>query len=98
LERNWSQERLAAEAGVGRVTLQRIEAGESPSLVNLIRVLRALGLLGGLNALLPEPEPSPMEELRRRGRRRQRAGSPRSSTERDKPQSFRWGDERDDGS
>jgi transcriptional regulator with XRE-family HTH domain len=96
LERNLSQERLAEEAGVGRVTLQRIEAGESPSLVSLVRVLRALDLLGGLNALVPEPTPSPIDELRRQGRRRQRAGSPRGAKAEKEPQPFRWGDEKAD--
>ncbi len=97
LERNLSQERLAEEAGVGRVTLQRIEAGESPSLVNLVRVLRALDLLGGIDALVPEPTPSPIEELKRQGRRRQRAGSPRATggTKKDSLP-WRWGDERGD--
>jgi transcriptional regulator with XRE-family HTH domain len=99
LERNLSQERLAEEAGVGRVTLQRIEAGESPSFVNLVRVLRALDLLGGLNALVPEPAQSPIDELRRQGRRRQRAGSPRNTegtVVAKTPHPFRWGEEKAD--
>lgn len=96
LERNLSQERLAEEAGIGRVTLQRIEAGESPSLVNLIRVLRVLDLLGGLNALVPEPAGSPLDELQRRGRQRQRAGSARGTKSATEPRPFRWGDEKAD--
>jgi len=94
LERNLSQERVAEEAGIGRFTLQRMEAGESPSLINFVRVLRALGLVDNLERVLPGPAPSPIEELERRGRRRQRAGSARATDgEEDGGKRWRWGDE-----
>jgi transcriptional regulator with XRE-family HTH domain len=93
LERNLSQASLAEEAGIGRVTLQRIEEGKSPSLVNLIRVLRALDAFDGLDRLIAEPSPSPLAELNRRGRRRQRAGSTRSSPPEEPPRPWRWPDE-----
>lgn len=94
LERNLSQAQLAAEAGVGRVTVQRVEDGRGASLTSLIRILRALDLLDGLDRLVPEPVESPLDELRRQGRRRQRAGSPRprGGPEED-PGGWRWGDE-----
>jgi transcriptional regulator with XRE-family HTH domain len=92
LERNLSQEAVAEEAGIGRYTLQRMEAGESPSLINFVRVLRVLGLLGELERLLPGPTPSPIDELERRGRRRRRAGSPRPPEEKQGGR-WRWGDE-----
>ena len=94
LERNLSQQRLAEEAGVGRMTVQRLEEGGSTSLTSLIRILRALGAVDALAGLLPAPGPSPLEEARRRGRKRQRARAPREPTE---PESrtgpWRWGDE-----
>lgn len=95
LERNLSQAQLAKEAGVGRITLQRIEDGGSPSLTNLIRLLRALDLLDGIERLIPETAPSPMDQLRRRGRERQRAGGRRRQgvDEADSPSPWRWGDE-----
>jgi transcriptional regulator with XRE-family HTH domain len=94
LERNLSQSALAEQAGVGRVTLQRIEEGRSPSATSLVRVLRALDLLERVEGLVPEPSPSPIEELRRRGRRRQRAGSPRSPDPAEPPpRPWRWPDE-----
>ncbi len=97
LARNLSQERLAEEAGVGRVTLQRIETGQPASLVNLIRVLRVLDLLDGLDGLLPAAAPSPIDELRRQGRRR-RAGSPRTPDEgNEEAPRWRWGDEESGG-
>jgi transcriptional regulator with XRE-family HTH domain len=93
LDRNLNQAKLAEEAGIGRATLQRIEEGKSPSLVNLIRVLRALDLLDGIDRLIPESSPSPIDELKRRGRRRQRAGSPRGAEPTPPPRPWRWPDE-----
>lgn len=97
LERNLSQERLADEAGVGRVTVQRLEGGGSISLVSLIRILRALGTLDGLEGLLPAPGPSPLEEARSRGKRRQRARSTRKSPRQAQGRPWRWGDEEPGG-
>ncbi|TVQ30911.1 MAG: XRE family transcriptional regulator [Phycisphaeraceae bacterium] len=92
LERNLTQAELAREAGISRRTLSRLEAGESTQLTNLVRVLRSLELLGNLDALVPPPIPSPLEQLRTKGRVRKRA-SPRSdqgpST---KPDEWTWGD------
>jgi transcriptional regulator with XRE-family HTH domain len=93
LDRNLSQAKLAEEAGIGRATLQRIEEGKSPSLTNLIRVLRALDLLDGIDRLIPESSPSPIDELKRRGRQRQRAGSPRGTEPTQPPRPWRWPDE-----
>lgn len=73
LERNVSQQRLATEAGISKRTLERIEAGEESKLSNLVRVLRALGLLERIDLLVPEPLPSPIEQLKLHGRRRRRA-------------------------
>ena len=94
LNRNMSQADLAAEAGVGRVTLQRLEEGESGSMTTFIRVLRALDLLGGIDVFIPEQTLSPIEEMRRRGRQRQRATSPRRDDDaRQGSRPWRWGDE-----
>lgn len=94
LERNLSQQQLAEEAGVGRMTVQRLEEGGSASLKSLIRILRALGELDGLRRLLPPPGPSPLEEARRQGRRRQRARSARKpASSKPQPGPWRWGDE-----
>jgi len=95
LERNLSQAQLAQDAGIGRFTLQRMEAGESASLINFVRVLRALELLDDLDRLLPAATPSPIDEVERRGRRRQRASSRRSQTSKSRERGWRWGDEED---
>ena len=55
LNRNLTQAALAAQAGVSTPTVQRIEQGQSSQAANLIRILRALGLLENLDALVPEP-------------------------------------------
>lgn len=68
-----TQSALAFEAGISKRTLARIEAGESVQLTNFLRLLRALGLVENLEALAPPDEPGPMDLLRMRGKRRQRA-------------------------
>ncbi|HEX6667366.1 MAG TPA: helix-turn-helix transcriptional regulator [Solirubrobacterales bacterium] len=94
LARNLSQARLAEEAGIGRVTLQRIEEGSAAaSLPSLIRILRALGLTEGFDQLVPEVAPSPIEEVRRRGAERRRAGSPRGAEKAEPTPEWEWGDE-----
>ena len=69
LERNASQADFGREAGVGRRTVQRLEAGEPVQLQSFVRVLRVLGLLDALDQLVPASAPSPLERLRRAGRR-----------------------------
>ena len=58
-----TQAQLAAESGLSVTTVKRIEAGESTQTTTLIRVLRELGLLGGLEVLVPAPGPSLKEPL-----------------------------------
>jgi transcriptional regulator with XRE-family HTH domain len=104
LERNLSQRELAAEAGVERKAVQRIEAGEPVKLTSFIRVLRALGLLDALDQLVPEPLPSPIELLKLHGKRRRRASGARRKGGKTPPAAkgkpgedatapWRWGDE-----
>jgi putative transcriptional regulator len=78
LGQNITQRRLAEEAGVSVATVRNLEDGKRTQLVTLIRVLRILGLIDGLDRVVPEPAPSPIEQLRHRGRKRRRASSPRS--------------------
>ena len=74
LERNITQHALAREAGISRRTLVRLEQGEERvGAATLLRVLRALGLLEQVEQLVPDALPSPIEQLRSQGRRRQRA-------------------------
>ena len=91
LERNLTQKKLGFEAGVGLATVRRLEGGQSVRLASLIRVLRFLGLLDALDVLVPEPVPSPIEQLRLRGHERRRA-RPRAET-RPEASPWKWGDE-----
>ena len=89
LARNLTQSELAQTAGVSKRTVERLEAGRSGQLTSFVRVLRALDLLGGLEAALPAAEPGPMDLLRRDGRAPKRAS--RSEEERFGP--WTWADE-----
>lgn len=72
IEARLTQAELAEQAGIGKRTLERIEAGRGAELVTLIRVLRALNALDGFERLLPELPASPIEQLELRGKQRQR--------------------------
>lgn len=77
LARNLTQAGLAEAAGVSKRTIERLEAGESTQLSSFIRILRAIERVEGLDALIPLPPPSPLEQLKLQGRQRQRASATR---------------------
>lgn len=81
IEAGLTQAELAERAGVGKRTLERIEAGSGTELVTLIRVLRALNAVEGFERLLPELPSSPIEQLKLRGKQRQRVSHPRGRSE-----------------
>jgi transcriptional regulator with XRE-family HTH domain len=74
-----TQARLAEEAGVSKRTVERIEAGDSTDFAMLLRTLRVLSLLQGLDQWLPDLPQSPLVLLKSRGRERKRVGHPRRS-------------------
>lgn len=86
---NWTQGMLAKEAGVSQRTVHRLERGYSTQASNLIRVLRALELLENLEALVPEPAASPIQQLKLHGKKRQRASSRSDAPKPKKPWSWR---------
>jgi len=93
LERNLTQAQLAAQAGVSKNTVQRLESGSvATQLSGFIRVCRVLDLVERFDLLVPEPVPSPVEQLKLRGRERQRASAKRKAKA--PPQEWRWGEER----
>lgn len=96
LQQNLTQAELARAAGVGEATLRRFESGRSIQLTTLVKLLRTMGLLDGLEAVLPEESVDPIAELeRRRGRRRASGARGRARGARAKS-AWRWGDERED--
>ncbi|MEX2607667.1 MAG: helix-turn-helix transcriptional regulator [Kiritimatiellia bacterium] len=88
---NRTQAELAREAGVGKRTLERLEAGESTQTLTLLRVLRELELLEALDALLPESGAGPRQIVQNEGETRKRASNPMKS--RPKMKKWTWGDE-----
>lgn len=67
--RKLTQQQLADRAGLSRPTLSNLERGHDVSLDSFLSVLRALDLLGALDAAVLAPAPSPIEALaERRGR------------------------------
>ncbi len=92
LDQNLTQAQLAHEAGVGLRTVQRLEAGTvAPQLTMFIRICRALGIVDHFNLLVPEPIPSPMQQLKMRGKLRRRA-SGKSAVVAEDPGPWKWAD------
>lgn len=91
LNKNLTQAILAVQAGVSTPTIQRIEQGNSTQASNLIRILRTLNLLDNLEVLIPEPAISPIQQVKMRGKLRQRASSP--TDKQDQSSEWIWGDE-----
>jgi transcriptional regulator with XRE-family HTH domain len=87
---NLTQAEVAGNAGIGKRTLERIEAGEPAQTTTLIRVLRALEQMEALNALIPEHQIRPMDMLRH-PKGRKRASSRKIPRESNQP--WTWGDE-----
>ena len=91
LERNLTQGQLAEQSGVSKRTVERLESGAvATQLSGFIRVCRVLDVLERLDTLVPEPVPSPVAQLKLRGRQRQRASTTKavpSSAEK-----WQWGD------
>ncbi len=91
IDQQVTQADLAEQAGVSKRTVERVEAGASVQFSTVIRILRVLDLLPGLDPLISEPSPRPMDLLKQQGKQRQRASSSQRS---DKiPKKWSWGDE-----
>lgn len=73
LNQNITQRDLARQAGVSRTVIQSLEGGRGCTLAHLLRVMRALGVLGQLDAFLPDPGISPIQLARMQGSVRERA-------------------------
>ena len=86
-----TQAELAKQAGIGKRTLERIEAGNSCQTSALIRILRILRLQGELMRIIPPSGPSPMDLLRLKGKRPKRASSKTRPT--GPAKKWSWGDE-----
>ncbi len=91
LQRNLTQARQAEQAGVSKRTVERLESGDvATQLSGFIRVCRVLDLVERFDLLVPEPVPSPVEQLKLRGRKRLRASAKRKAQA--APRKWQWGD------
>ncbi len=72
LERNLTTLALAETTGLNRKTIMDLEAGRDVRLSSLIKVLRAMHLLGAWNTALPDTLPG-NQALSQRGQPRVRA-------------------------
>jgi transcriptional regulator with XRE-family HTH domain len=84
LQQNIPVAELARRAGLSKTTLTKMETGADFRLGTLLAVLRALGRLDALDALLPAPLVSPLHQVRegavllrqRASRKRSERGAP----------------------
>ena len=88
VELQLTQAAVAEQAGIAKRTLERMEAGQTSQLGTWVRVLRVLDAASGLDNLIPESGPRPMDLLKQKGKVRQRASSKRAAKVADKP--WRW--------
>ena len=84
----FTQERLSKESGVAKSTVERTEKGQSVQLESLIKLLRALSRVSGLDLLLPGAEPTPYEIVNKREPKCRVRDSGKA-----RPKQFKWGDE-----
>lgn len=90
LELNLTQAQVAERAGVSRRNVADLEGGRPVNMRGFLRILRTLGLVANLEALVPEPTPGPLARTTRdapRQRARRRAGPALAD------KAPRWGDE-----
>jgi len=64
LSRNIDQRTVAEKAGIARAALQNLEAGHGSSVQTLLRTLKALNYLEGIEMLAPEPTVNPLALLK----------------------------------
>jgi len=74
LNQNITQAVLAERAGISRRTLVGAERGEPFTIDTLLSILRELDRLAQIDLFLPEPEISPIQLSKLKGKKRQRAG------------------------
>ena len=83
LNRNLTQQEVADQAGLTRVTVGEFERGASAGMLTLIRILRVLGALEDLDSFLPDTGLSPLQLAKLKGRQRQRASRKKQDSDPD---------------
>lgn len=81
VQQNKDQQQFAYEAGLSLRTLSRLENGHSVSFEAVLKVIRALDLIGRLDVFLPTVEVSPVQQAKNKHNKpRQRASGNRDKT------------------
>ena len=80
LERNLTQQQVADAIGISRVSYHKLEGGEA-KFVNVVAVLRVLDQMTLLENFVPETVFSPLEQLKMKGKQRQRATGSRGQSQ-----------------
>ena len=73
LNQDISQQELAVQTGLSRLTISQVENGRPASTLTLVQLLRALGRLDVLEVLEESAAISPLEAARLERQQRQRA-------------------------
>jgi transcriptional regulator with XRE-family HTH domain len=66
LNRNLDQKSTAEKAGISERALRNLESGHGSTVETMLRVLKALDYLQGIDMLAPEPTVNPLDLLRQR--------------------------------
>ena len=79
LNRNMDQLTTAEKAGISEKALRNLESGRGSTIETLVRVLKALDYLQGIDVLAPEISINPLDLLRKTtvSQRARRASKPR---------------------
>ncbi len=89
LEQNLTQQQLADEIGLSRVSYRNLVKG-SGKFENIIAVLRVLNQLDQLENFIPETGYSPMQQLKLKGKQRKRASKKRKDEVREPNPDLDW--------
>ena len=82
LAKNLDQRNTAEKAGISEKALRNLEAGRGSTVESLLRVLKALDSLEGIEMLAPKPSVNPLALLRST-KVRQRVRHPRAAQRHD---------------
>ena len=72
LRKNWSQKEISEFTGLSINAIKSVEGGKG-KLISIIKILRALKSLDSINNFIPEPEVSPVQLAKLKGKIRIRA-------------------------
>lgn len=89
LNANITQSELASRTGLNRRTILNAEKGKV-QLENMVAILAALGVTEQINLFLPIQEISPLQLVRLKTRKRQRASCPKKTEPRHKKGAPSW--------